>query len=104
METYGNCNVPIRRHGSLIGIWVSSQRNNYRSLKEGKSSPVTDDHIQRLESIGFQWSIRSGQSKGKNQHDLWHKRLQELKDHMEIHNKIGRLAFELVINAKIIGC
>ena len=43
------------RHESL-GIWTSTQRTNYRLLKEGKTSPMTDDRIRKLESIGFCWS------------------------------------------------
>ena len=53
-ETHGDCNVP-RRHGAL-GIWVDTQRTNYRFLKEGKSARMSDDRIQKLESVGFQWS------------------------------------------------
>ena len=51
---HGDCNVP-RKHGWL-GSWVQSQRRSYRWVKEGKSSSMSDDRIQKLESIGFQWS------------------------------------------------
>ena len=54
METHGNCNVP-KNHGSL-GNWIISQRQKYRLLKEGKPSPMSDDRIRKLESIGFCWS------------------------------------------------
>ena len=95
-EIHGNCNVSGKR-GSL-GIWVSTQRTNYRLLKEGKASPMTDDRIRNLESIDFQWiSERSKEWIGgraltnKERHDLWHKRYQELKDYMETHGSCNVL-------------
>ena len=77
METHGDCNVP-KRHGSL-GTWISTQRSNYRLLKEGKTSPMSDDRIRKLESIDFQWISK------RMQHDLWQNRLQELKRYKETH-------------------
>ena len=74
-ETHGNCNVP-RRHDHL-GIWVMSQRRNHRLLKEGKSSPMSDDRISKLESIGFQWSFKCN--------ELWDEHFQELEKYMETH-------------------
>ena len=59
-KTHGNCNVPAR-HG-VLGIWVNTQRTNYRLIKEGKSSAISDDRVCELESIGFCWSC-------KRQHD-----------------------------------
>ena len=53
-ETHGHCNVP-RKHGPL-GIWVDTQRKSYRLLKARKSARMSDDRIQKLEAIGFQWS------------------------------------------------
>ena len=52
-ETHGDCNVP-QKHGSF-GRWVDNQRQDYRLLKERKSARMSDDRIQKLESIGFQW-------------------------------------------------
>ena len=58
-EKHGNCNVP-KKHGSLGG-WVDNQRRAYRLLKEGKAARMSDEHIQKLESIGFQWSCNQRQ-------------------------------------------
>ena len=55
-ETHGDCNVP-GKHGPL-GNWVSNQHKCYQSLKKGKSSSMSDDRIQKLEAIGYQWSLR----------------------------------------------
>ena len=50
-KTYGNCNVSQRHE--VLGSWVKNQRRNYRLLKDGKSSAMSDDRIRKLESIGF---------------------------------------------------
>ena len=81
-EKYGDCNVP-KKHGPL-GNWVHKQRMNYWLLKEGKPSPMSDDRIQKLESIGFQWFI--GRGKMKNEKAvLWDAQFQELKKYKEKH-------------------
>mmetsp|Transcript_18601 Transcript_18601/g.28902 ORF Transcript_18601/g.28902 Transcript_18601/m.28902 type:complete len:219 (+) Transcript_18601:171-827(+) len=58
---HGHCNVP--RSVEKLGRWVDTQRQRYRLLQEGKQSSTTDDRIQKLESIGFQWSLRRFQNK-----------------------------------------
>lgn len=70
-EIYGHCNVPSR-HGPL-GRWVEDQRKNYRSFKEGKSSPMTDDRIRLLQAIGFLWTTA-------NYNEVWDTRFQELNE------------------------
>lgn len=58
LQTYrvwhGDCNVPGRRYkqNPSLGIWVESQRRKYR---QGKLPP---DHIEKLEALGFTWSLR----------------------------------------------
>jgi len=81
-ETHNHCNVPHRwKENPLLGKWVGNQRTNYRLLKEGKSSRMTDERIRKLESIGFQWSLRPEFSL----HVLWEQRFAELKQYKEIH-------------------
>merc|ERR1712150_227607 len=58
---HGHCNVPPI--AGKLGRWVAYQRVQYRLLQEGKQSSMTDERIQKLESIGFQWSLRRSQSK-----------------------------------------
>ena len=45
---HGNCNVPVKRGG--LGRWVSTKR---RAYKDGKPS---QDRIEQLNSIGFDWT------------------------------------------------
>lgn len=37
--------------------WVEHQRRQYRLLKEGKKSSMTDERIQQLEDLGFEWEV-----------------------------------------------
>ena len=81
-ETHGNCNVPPK-HRSLCN-WVGNQRQGYHMLKCGKSSPMSDDCIQKLESIDFRWSLECFQL--KNEYRVqWDARFQELKKYRETH-------------------
>jgi len=43
-----------------LGVWVSTQRRNYKKfLKGDPSSSMTEDRIQLLKKIGFKWAITS---------------------------------------------
>ena len=53
-ETHAHCSVP-RNHGTL-GRWVAYQRDRYWTRKEGKKSTITDDQINKLKEIDFEWS------------------------------------------------
>ena len=46
---------------SSLGSWVAVQRKEYKVWTEGKPSRLTQDHINRLESVGFEWVVRRGQ-------------------------------------------
>ena len=63
--TFGNCNVP--RHyapNPKLGIWVTSQRTNYRKYQNGdRSGQMTPERIERLVSIGFEWMYVSPSTK-----------------------------------------
>jgi hypothetical protein len=48
-----------------LGYWVCKQRENARSLREGRPSPLTMDRIKKLESIGFEFRPRKGSVQAK---------------------------------------
>ena len=53
-ETHGNCLVPYNYETNpKLATWVSTQRTQYRLLKNGQISSVTSSRIETLESIGF---------------------------------------------------
>ena len=39
-----------------LGTWVRNQRCQYMAKVRGKPSPITDERIRKLESIGFAWT------------------------------------------------
>ena len=43
-----------------FGQWVSTQRSTYRYYQAGKPSPMTEERIQDLESLGFEWETIKG--------------------------------------------
>jgi hypothetical protein len=76
-KMHGHCSVPVRySENTKLGTWVMTQRSNYKLHLEGKRSPMTTFRIQKLESLGFEWSSRG---------TLWGDRLGELGDYRKIH-------------------
>ena len=45
-------NVPMP---GKLGSWVATQRNQYKSFKEGKTCHMTVERMELLEAIGFTW-------------------------------------------------
>ena len=74
-EAHGDCLVSSRHPG--LGIWVTTQRRNYRLLKEGKKSRITQERIDLLNSIGFEWSVNKVLS--------WTDRFELLRNYKEAH-------------------
>ena len=60
-EEHGNCDVP-RKHESL-GRWVAEQRSEYKKKAGDKKSAMTEEKINMLNAIGFDWSINKKSSK-----------------------------------------
>jgi hypothetical protein len=46
---------------NVLGTWVKRQQHQYKLLQEGKdeASEMTEERIQLLKEIGFQWSRRA---------------------------------------------
>jgi hypothetical protein len=55
-ERIGHCLVPYTYSANPdLGRWVSIQRSKYRLQQKGKPSPMTEERIRELDSIGFHW-------------------------------------------------
>jgi hypothetical protein len=69
----GDCLVPNKYAANpQLGIWAMHQRAQYRKLKEGKPSPMTEERIKALEETGFVWAISNA--------DIdWGKRIADLR-------------------------
>eukprot|EP01082_Thalassiosira_pseudonana_P008833 g8000.t1 g8000 contig26:769027-769882(-) len=55
-EREGHVDVPQRK--GALGIWVVTQRKDYKKRKAGKQSPLDDNRIQLLEGLGFKWRMK----------------------------------------------
>jgi hypothetical protein len=76
-KIHGHCNVPQRcSENAKLASWVHTQRTQYKSHQEGKTSPITNLRIQELEGIGFEWRVCL---------PIWEDRLSELADYRKLH-------------------
>jgi len=80
-NAHGHCNVPRKwKDDPSLGEWVHFQRRQYRQRRLMKPNHMTDQRLQYLERIGFQFvrsTRRSGQTSGGDN---------ETKTNMEIKN------------------
>eukprot|EP00593_Proboscia_inermis_P011165 CAMPEP_0171305154 /NCGR_PEP_ID=MMETSP0816-20121228/14943_1 /TAXON_ID=420281 /ORGANISM="Proboscia inermis, Strain CCAP1064/1" /LENGTH=102 /DNA_ID=CAMNT_0011785751 /DNA_START=43 /DNA_END=351 /DNA_ORIENTATION=- len=60
VKEFGHARVPQQfPKNPSLGKWVRTQRQNYEKvLKGGSSSNITEDRIQLLNKIGFEWVPR----------------------------------------------
>ena len=72
---FGDCLVPARYSTNpKLGTWVSNQRQYYKLHQEGKSSSMTEERIQTLNAVGFDW---------RSTYSSWNEQFQELEDYKE---------------------
>mmetsp|Transcript_27317 Transcript_27317/g.40343 ORF Transcript_27317/g.40343 Transcript_27317/m.40343 type:complete len:224 (+) Transcript_27317:856-1527(+) len=72
-EVHGDCKV--RSGHPMLGVWAQYQCRYYRLLKEEKKAPITQERIDLLNSISFDWVIELS----------WMEKFEELRKHKEIH-------------------
>jgi hypothetical protein len=65
-STHGHTRVSSSDDTSLY-VWTRQQRLEYRHWKERKASPMTSERIEKLESLGFKWSVPIGRPPKVNQ-------------------------------------
>ena len=83
-EKNGHCDVPNSyAQNKKLGSFVKKQREDYRKKMIGRKSPMSDTRIQKLEGIGFNWTI--GKNKQSRGPCSWEQRLEELKAFKEQH-------------------
>jgi len=59
IKVHGHCNVPATYRHSPLGTWVGKQREEYKKLKDKKSSQLDKYRIDKLNEVEFQWSLQS---------------------------------------------
>ena len=72
-EKNGHTVVPTTN--SNLGIWVGTQRKQYRLMQQGKPTHMTAERVQLLDEIGFVWHVNT-----------WNERYEELK---AFHSQFG---------------
>lgn len=58
-QRHWHCNVPCRyADNPQLGMWVRSQRREYKLLRDGQLSRLTPERYRLLEEMGFSWEPR----------------------------------------------
>mmetsp|Transcript_11230 Transcript_11230/g.24773 ORF Transcript_11230/g.24773 Transcript_11230/m.24773 type:complete len:541 (+) Transcript_11230:82-1704(+) len=56
-RAHGHCNVPWQWKENIpLAQWVNSQRKKYKDLMDGKRNNLAEEHINKLNDIGFKWN------------------------------------------------
>ena len=83
-EKYGHPNVPWKwEENRTLAYWVTRQRNMYKFILDGKRAPITEDQIEKLNSIGFQWN--AGGKRAYDRPNLEQRQWQEQEMQQEQH-------------------
>lgn len=61
---HGNTLVPNRY--PKLGNWVSTQRRYYKARQKGQTTPLSDNRLKKLESVGFVWATTDPRHVSKN--------------------------------------
>ena len=62
VETFGHAQIPVKFSENLsLGKWVSKQRSDYKKFYKGESCSITDNQIQLLNKVGFEWKTKSAE-------------------------------------------
>lgn len=70
-DAMGHCLVPHTFSENLpLARWVKRQRYQYKLMRDGKSSTMTEERVKALEDIGFVWDSQGA---------AWGERLAELR-------------------------
>lgn len=58
-EERGDCLVPyVYEPNKKLGLWVDSQRKDYKLFLAGRKVAMTEEKVKLLERIGFVWSVK----------------------------------------------
>ena len=57
-EIHGDCRVPRSYSDKELVSFVHRQRNQYKRRMNGYSSSLTEERIEKLEDLGFEWRVR----------------------------------------------
>lgn len=64
-KKHGDCKVPQHfKENKALGKWVAKQREQHKLLKKGQHSFLTPYRLEKLNQVGFVWSVRSSLDPG----------------------------------------
>jgi phage-related protein len=79
-KEHGHSRVPLQKEKVSatyqLAMWVSKQRSQYTLLHQGKKSQMKAERIQKLNDIGFDWSVTAVD---------WDERFEQLKAFQKEH-------------------
>jgi hypothetical protein len=94
-STHGHTRVPMS-HDASLSRWTKQQRLQYHKRKGGKQSPLTPERIEKLESLGFEWTVPIGRPKvdrppkeSRRRGIPWETRLGQLIDFQSTRGHLG---------------
>lgn len=76
-QEHGHCRVQQHyetEHGTALGTWVSAQRRHHRNFAAGRGSQITQERIDSLDALGFEWDALAAQWSGFYQQLVKYKR------------------------------
>jgi hypothetical protein len=78
---HGHSNVPLQYAENVeLGQWCMNQRTEYRKYCNEEPTALTEEKIQRLESLDFCWNVRDHK---------WQTMLERLKDFHQSHGHVN---------------
>lgn len=81
---HGHINIPVSNEE--LGDFVVRQRKHYRLLKMGRPSAMTEERIESLEQLGFEWNTDKWKDTKEWEDPVsWDERFQELLDFKAAH-------------------
>jgi len=71
---HGHVNPPVSYNGGDgscegLGRWCQYQRGHYQQLKEGKPTRMTQERVEQLDALGFDWKISAQRNDGNEDVD-----------------------------------
>ena len=76
-DRHGHVLVPRLCETPGLGDWVTDQRRQYKTWKQGQSTPLTRERREKLEALGFAWQVRNRPE--------WEHRFQELIHYKQVN-------------------
>lgn len=56
-DQHGHCHVPTRFQGNPpLGAWVKEQKKQYKKMRAGEKTFMTEERMLMLEDVGIQWT------------------------------------------------